>query len=252
MSGRQLGEQPRSRYRLPVSKPAVGGGAPRASTGSPTGCLPGGVAGGNSPFSWYSHRLTPLEGPRWCPPGLPPGRPLLRAATSLIFHTCLFTSPAPGCASTVQWSAPGRAWCLPPHTDVRGPSGTPTVGARRYWWPPVASAVGICGLLTVGYPSIADSGGYGRCGFRPVGVSRRSASSWSSMCQPQRAPHGAPRVPVADLALGNSVGATWMASGALPVRRRRPRRVGCISRPFHDIPAPPSRGRRPGLLGGPR
>jgi hypothetical protein len=142
---------------------------------------------------------------------------------------CLVERPRPGLVS-------------PPVRMFRGPSGTPTVGARRYWWPLVASAVGICGLLTVGYHSIADSGGYGRCGFRLMGVPRRSASSWSSMCQPRSAPSGAPRVPVADLALGNSVGAIGMAAGAPPVRRCRPRRAGCVSHPFHDIPAPPLSG----------
>jgi hypothetical protein len=62
------------------------------------------------------------------------------------------------------------------------------------------------------------------------------------MCQPRRAPHGAPRVPVADLALGNSVGAIGMVSGALPVRWRRPSGAGCVTHPFHDIPAPPLPG----------
>ena len=138
--------------------------------------------------------------------------------------------------------APPSGLGVSPRAAVGASLGAPSAGARRNQWPWVAGAVGVCGLLTVGYPSIADSGGYGRCGFRPMGVPRRSASSWSSMCQPRSAPHGAPRVPVADLALGNSVGAIGMAPGAPPVRWRRPRRVGCVSHPFHDIPAPPLSG----------
>ena len=60
------------------------------------------------------------------------------------------------------------------------------------------------------------------------GVPRRPASTWSSMLQPRTAPLGAGRVPVADLALGNSVGATGMVPGALPVRRWCPA-VGRVS-----------------------
>ena len=84
----------------------------------------------------------------------------------------------------------------------------------------VASTGGICGLLTVGYPSISDSGGYGECGFRPSGVPRSSASSWSGMRQPDETPKGAPWVPVADPALGNSVGAIGMVPEVALVRRR--------------------------------
>lgn len=198
----------------------------RVSSG---GCSQEGVS-----FSRYTHRVTRRirawrVAPRLGQTSLPSSIP--------VCAPCL-----PRVALRLPSGAPPAGPGVSPRTDVRGPLGTPTVGARRYWWPVVASAGGICGLLTVGYPSIADSGGYGRCGFRLMGVPRRSASSWSSMCQPRSAPRGAPRVPVADLALGNSVGAIGMASGAPPGRWRRPRRAGCISHPFHDIPAPPPSG----------
>ena len=195
------------------------------------------------PFSRHPHRVTHRNGPWRVAPRL--------EQTSLPSSIPVCAPRPPRVALRLPSGAPPTGLGVSPRTDVRGPSGTPTVGARRYWWPLVASAVGICGLLTVGYPSIADSGGYGRCGFRLMGVPRRSASSWSSMCQPRSAPRGAPRVPVADLALGNSVGAIGMAPGALPVRWRRPRRVGCVSHPFHDIPAPPLSGVAAGPPRGP-
>lgn len=52
----------------------------------------------------------------------------------------------------------------------------------------VASAGGICGLLTVGYLSFLDAGGYDRYGFRPPGVPCLWASSWGCMPQPRSAP----------------------------------------------------------------
>ena len=125
----------------------------------------------------------------------------------------------PGSRFDFPVERPRAGLVSPPLAAVGASLGAPSAGARRNQWPLAAGAVGICGLLTVGYPSIADSGGYGRCGFRPMGVPRRSASSWSSMCQPRDAPHGAWRVPVTDLALGNSVGAIRMVRGTLPVRR---------------------------------
>ena len=201
----------------------------------PPGLPPGvswGVFAGGSAFQEAS--------PPRHPPERPPEGRLEQPPLPSSIPVC--APRPPRVALRLPSGAPPSGLGVSPRTHVRGPLGTPTVGARRYWWPLVASAVGICGLLTVGYPSIADSGGYGRCGFRLMGVPRRSASAWSSMCQPRSAPRGAPRVPVADLALGNTVGAIGMAPGALPVRRRRPRRVGCVSHPFHDIPAPPLSG----------
>ena len=117
-----------------------------------------------------------------------------------------------------------------------------------------ASAVGICGLLTVGYPSIAASGGYGQCGFRLMDVPRCVGLLLEkSMPQPQTVPHGASWVPGADLSLGNSVGAIGTALGALPVRRCRPCSAGCLVHLFHDQPALPlSGGWWPGLFGGSR
>ena len=186
------------------------------------------------PFSRHRHRVTRRNGPWRVAPRLE--QPPLPSSIPVC------APRPPRVALRLPSGAPPSGLGVSPRTHVRGPLGTPTVGARRYWWPLVASAVGICGLLTVGYPSIADSGGYGRCGFRLMGVPRRSASAWSSMCQPRSAPRGAPRVPVADLALGNTVGAIGMAPGASPACWRRPRRVGCVSHPFHDIPAPPLSG----------
>jgi len=204
----------------------------------PPGLPPGvswGVFAGGSAFQEAS--------PPRSPAGTPPGGSAPRLEQPPLPSSIPVCAPRPPrVALRLPSGAPPSGLGVSPRTHVRGPLGTPTVGARRYWWPLVASAVGICGLLTVGYPSIADSGGYGRCGFRLMGVPRRSASAWSSMCQPRSAPRGAPRVPVADLALGNTVGAIGMAPGAPPACWRRPRRVGCVSHPFHDIPAPPLSG----------
>jgi hypothetical protein len=98
-----------------------------------------------------------------------PPTPALAASArcrAFIFHTCLYISPFPGRASTLS-GAPPSGLDVSPRTDVQRALGhSHRRGEKVLVAPVVASAVGICGLLTVGYPSIADSGGYGRCGFR--------------------------------------------------------------------------------------
>ena len=107
----------------------------------------------------------------------------------------------------------------------------------------VASADGICGWLTGGHPSVSDSGGYIRCGFRLMGVSRRSASAWSSMWQPcGRASLrvvGACRGPGSGELSGGNRDGPESAAGTPAVASR----AGCVTHPFHDRPAPlPSGG----------
>ncbi len=151
---------------------------------------------------------------------------------------CLVERPRPGLVSPPV-RACQRAFG---HSHRRGEKVLVAPGRQRRWdlW-----------IVDRWLPFHRRFRGYGRCGFRLMGVPRRSASAWSSMCQPRSAPRGAARVPVADLALGNSVGAIGMAQGAVPGHWRRPRRVGCASHPFHDIPAPPLSGVAAGPPRGP-
>jgi hypothetical protein len=99
----------------------------------------------------------------------------------------------------------------------------PSAEGRRFWWPSaVASADGFCGLLTSGHLSFLDPWGYRGCRFRPSGVLLPVSLRLERYVAAPSAPTGARRVPASDLALGNSVGAIRMVSGALPVRRRCP------------------------------
>ena len=131
----------------------------------------------------------------------------------------------------------------------------PPAEGRRFRRPLVVTgADGICGLLAVGYLSFPDSRGYGRYGFRPSDVPCLLASTWSGMLQPRGTPIGVPRVPVADHALGNSVGAIRMVPGTLRVRLRRPvgDRVSFTPAVISTFSVPPAWGVRPGLFGGSR
>lgn len=111
--------------------------------------------------SWYDTEH--LSG---VPSGLPPVTFRLGGASVFIFHTCSYISPFPGRAST-SCGAPPLGLDVSPCTDVQRAFGhSHRRGEKVLVAPVAASAVGICGLLTVGYPSIADSGGYGWCGFR--------------------------------------------------------------------------------------
>jgi hypothetical protein len=71
---------------------------------------------------------------------------------------------------------------------------------------------------------------------------------------PEARPFGVPPVPVADLALGNSVGAIRMVPGTLRVRLRRPvgDRVFFTPAVISTFSVPPAWGVRPGLFGGSR
>jgi hypothetical protein len=71
------------------------------------------------------------------------------------------------------------------------------------------------------------------------------------MCQPPGVPHGVSGVPVADLALGNSVGAIGMVSGHCRYAGSASG-AGCLAHPFHVTPAPsPLGGGSRVPLGGP-
>ena len=85
---------------------------------------------------------------------------------------------------------PATHWVpgLPPRT-AGGWSGCP--GGATDWWRLVASADGICGLITAGYLSNSDSRESRRCGCRPLGdVPRRWSSSWCPYVAARSSPSG--------------------------------------------------------------
>ena len=102
----------------------------------------------------------------------------------------------------------------------------------------VTSTVGICGLLTVGYPSISDSGGYGGCGFRPewraalvcLLLERYVAAPGCA----DRCALGACRGPSS----GKFSGGNRDGVGGLTGTPAAPFETGCVTHPFHDMPSP--------------
>ena len=177
---------------------------------------------------------------------------MLRAAISPIFHTCLCTSPAPGRASTAKWSAPGRAWCLPPygcqrafgHSHRRGEKVLVASGRQRRWdlwivdrWLPFHRR--FRGVRPVRVPPNGCA-----APVRLLLEQHVPAPTRASRCAP-----GACRGPRSGKFSGGNRDGPGGAAGTLAPPS--PGRVRLAPLPRYTCSAPLG-GRRPGLLGGPR
>jgi hypothetical protein len=159
---------------------------------------------------------------------------------SLVPYSCLHPAD-PGRPPHVSVGCPRPGLMAPSSTWLRDPltGASQPLEGRRSWWPSaVASADGFCGLLASGHLSSRDPWGYRGHRFRPSGVLLPVSLRLERYVAAPRTPTGARRVPASDLALGNSVGAIRMVSGALQVRLRCPVPGPGASHPFRDIPSP--------------